>query len=54
MEPTGRLGVDVASALYPKIKKLEEDFHSSDAWQVAANLQEMAGLATGHFRRRET
>ncbi len=47
-----RFGEDVAAGLLPLIKFLEDDFYSSDARLVAANLQEMEKLASEHFRRK--
>ena len=45
-------GGDVAGKLLPLIKSLEEDFYSSDARLVAANLQEMENLASEQFKRK--
>jgi hypothetical protein len=45
-----RFGVDGASTLYPRIKSLEQEFYSSDAQYVAADLPEMAKLAVEHFK----
>jgi hypothetical protein len=45
-----RFGEDVAARLLPLIKSLEDDFYSSDARLVAANLQEMEKLASERFK----
>ena len=47
-----RFGDETAAKLLPVIKSLEEDFYSSDARLVAANLQEMGELASGQFKRK--
>jgi len=45
-------GDEVAAKLLPLIKSLEDDFYSSDARFVAANMQEMERLASEQFRRK--
>lgn len=45
-----RFGDEEAGKLLLIIKSLENDFYSSDARLVAANLVEMAKLAEAHFR----
>lgn len=45
-------GDAVAAKLLPAIRSLEDDFYSSDARLVAANLQEMESLASNHFRQK--
>ena len=45
-------GQQIASELLPLIRSLEEDFYSSDARIVAANLQEMEELASAQFKRK--
>ena len=47
-----QFGEDAAANLLPVIKSLEDDFYSSDARLVAANLQEMEELASEHFRQK--
>jgi len=49
---TNHFGEEVAAKLLPLIKSLEEDFYSSDARFVAANLQEMERLASEQFKRK--
>lgn len=46
-----RFGDKLAAELLSAIRKLEEDFYSSDARHVAANLQEMATLSAEHFKK---
>lgn len=48
----GVLGEDIAAKVLPLIKTLANDFYSSDARLVAANLQEMEKLASDHFKRK--
>jgi len=43
-------GDEIAAKLLPVIKSLEEEFYSSDAQFVAANLQEMENLASEQFK----
>ena len=45
-------GDEVAAKLLPLIKSLEDDFYSSDARLVAADLQEMEKLASEQFKRK--
>jgi hypothetical protein len=45
-------GVEVADQLLPIIKSLENDFYSSDARFVAADLQEMDRLSSEQFRKK--
>lgn len=45
-------GDEVAEKLLPLIKSMDDDFYSSDARLVAANLQEMEKLASEQFRRK--
>jgi hypothetical protein len=45
-------GEEVSAKLLVLIKSLEEDFYTSDARLVAANLPEMETLASEQFRRR--
>ena len=45
-------GADATVKLLAVIKSLEEDFYSSDARLVAANLQEMEKLASEEFRKK--
>ena len=47
-----RFGEEVAAKLLPLIKALANDFYSSDARLVAADLQEMDKLASEHFKRK--
>jgi hypothetical protein len=47
-----QFGGEVAAQLLSLIKSLEEDFYSSDARLVAANLQEMEKLASEQFKRK--
>ena len=46
----GRLGVELAAKLGPVIKALQEDFYSSNACSVAADLPEMRRLAVQDFK----
>ena len=46
-----QFGATNAERLLPIIKKLEEDFYSSDARFMASNIDEMGKLATEHFKR---
>jgi hypothetical protein len=45
------LGIAKAERLLPIIKKLEEDFYSSDARLKAIDLEEMGKHAKAQFRR---
>jgi hypothetical protein len=47
-----RFGKDFAARLLPLIQSLEDDFYSSDARLVSANLQEMEKLASEQFKRK--
>lgn len=47
-----QFGHETAAKLLPVIKALDEDFYTSDARLVAADLQEMEKLASEQFRRR--
>lgn len=47
-----QFGTEGAAKLLPLIKSLEDDFYSSDARLVAANLQEMEKLASDQFKRK--
>ena len=47
-----RFGDDIACRLLPAIKSLEHDFYLSDARFRAANIQEMAKLASAQFKQR--
>ena len=49
---TNHFGDAVAAELLPVIKSLEDDFYSSDARLVAANLQEMEKLSSEHFKQK--
>jgi hypothetical protein len=49
---SNHFGNEMAAKLFPLIKSLEDDFYSSDARFVAANLQEMGILATEDFKRK--
>jgi len=45
-------GKDIAANILPLIKSLEEDFYTSDAQFVAADLPEMEKLASEDFRQK--
>ena len=45
-------GDEVAAELLPLIRSLEDDFYSSDARLVAANLQEMDSVASAQFKQK--
>ena len=45
-------GPELAAKLLPAIKSLEDDFYSSDARFVAADLQEMAKISAEQFRKK--
>jgi hypothetical protein len=47
-----RFGPELAAKLLAVIRRLKEDFYSSDASLVAANLQEMERLATEQFKKK--
>ena len=47
-----RFGAEVAAKLFSAIKALENDFYSSDAQLVAANIQEMEELASEQFKQK--
>ncbi len=47
-----RFGEDVAAKLLPLIKSLKDDFYSSNAQFVAANMLEMERLASEQFKRK--
>lgn len=49
---TDHFGEVVAAKLLPLIRSLENDFYTSDARFVAANIEEMGKLASDHFRRK--
>lgn len=49
---TDHFGDASAAKLLPLIKSLEDDFYSSDARLVAADLQEMEKLASEQFKRK--
>jgi hypothetical protein len=45
-----RIGEEAAISLLPLIRHLEEEFYSSDARFVVADLKEMGDVAAGQFR----
>ncbi len=47
-----RFGAEAAAILLPIVKSLEEEFYSSDAKNVAADIQEMERLSAEQFRRK--
>ncbi len=47
-----QFGDGIAAKLLPVIKSLEEDFYSSDAQIVAADLQEMEKIASEQFNKK--
>jgi hypothetical protein len=46
-----RFGSALAAQLSPKVHTLAREFYSSKAYQVAANLAEMAALSSDDFKR---
>jgi hypothetical protein len=47
-----RYGADSATALFPRLRELEDDFYASDARDHAKDLAEMGDLAKAEFRQR--
>jgi hypothetical protein len=45
-------GEELAAKLLPLVKSLEDDFYSSDAQLVAADLHEMEKVASEEFKRK--
>lgn len=45
-----RFGSELATKLLPEIRRLKDDFYSSDASLVAANLHEMGKMAAEQFK----
>jgi hypothetical protein len=45
-------GAEVAARLLPVVRSLSNDFYSSDARFVAADLEEMGALSMVHFRKK--
>lgn len=45
-------GTEIATKLLPVIKSLEDDFYSSDARFIAADLHEMELLSSAQFRKK--
>jgi len=43
-------GADLAADLLPALRRMEDDFYSSDARHVASDLTEMGKLAADQFR----
>lgn len=49
---TARLGNEAAAKLLPQIKELSDAFYESTAWQTAADIADMARIASADFRER--
>ena len=45
-----RFGCEAACRLLASLKSLEKEFYSSDAWTVAADIQEMGRIAAESFK----
>jgi hypothetical protein len=45
------IGTDATIELLPQLRKLEDDFYATTAWQTAPDLQAMGHLASEDFRR---
>jgi hypothetical protein len=43
-------GKDVALSMMPLVRRLEQEFHNSDAKHTAVDLEEMGNVAAAEFR----